>query len=85
MWPHVPDVNVDRRASAPLDDGVAWSGSLMTPAGRLLIRKMDEHLREKSTLDSSSKRASPLKTTPKTTPGATPVDGPRSALREDLA
>jgi hypothetical protein len=45
VWPHVPDVKVDRRASAPLEDGVAWSGPVMTRAGRLLIRKMDEHLR----------------------------------------
>jgi len=45
VWPHVPDVNVDSRASAPLGDGPVWSGPVMTPAGRLLIRKMDEHLR----------------------------------------
>ena len=31
VWPHVPDVNVDRRASAPLEDGVAWSRRVMTP------------------------------------------------------
>jgi hypothetical protein len=45
VWPHVADVNVDRRASAPLEDAVAWSGAVMTPAGRLLITKMQEHLR----------------------------------------
>jgi hypothetical protein len=45
VWPHVPNVNVDRRASVPLGDGLAWPGRVTTPAGRLLIRKMDEHLR----------------------------------------
>jgi len=45
VWPHVPDVNVERRASAPVEDGVCWSGPVMTPAGRLLITKMMEHLR----------------------------------------
>src|SRR5947208_16378228 len=47
-------------------------------------QKNDEHLREKSTLDLSSKRASLLRTTLKTRPCATP-ESPRSALGEQPA
>src|SRR5438876_3587232 len=76
---------VDCRASTTFEDGVAWSRPGMTPAGRLLIRKMDEHLREKSTLDPGSKRASLLRTTLQATLCATPVEDPTSALGEHLA
>jgi hypothetical protein len=85
VWPHVPDVNVTIGPALRLEDVVAWSGSVMTPVGRLLIRKMDEHLREKSTLDPGSKRASLLRTTLQATLCATPIEGPTSALGEHLA
>src|SRR5713226_1821065 len=61
------------RASA-VNSSLVWD--MMSPDGRLPIRKMDEHLRGKSTLDPGSKRALLLRTTLRTTLCATPVEGP---------
>ena len=55
VWPHVADVNADRRTSGPLEDEVPWSRTSDDVAlARLLIRKMDEHLREHFTFNPCS-------------------------------
>ena|SRR3989442_7934158 len=78
VWPRVADVTSDRERQGTSGELVLGL-DVMSPDGRLLITKMDEHLREKSTLDPGSKRASLLRTTPQTTLCATPVEGPTSA------
>ena len=83
VWPHVPDVTSDYECQgSPVNSSLGLD--VMSPDGRLLITKMQEHLREKSTLGSGSKRASLLRTTLKTTLWATPVEGPTSALGDHL-